>query len=155
MAGTKWESYEEVATFLLAKFASEFGLIQVEGKQKVHGYNLTGTEWEIDAKGLRKGNDGFIIVECRRYTSSRQSQEKLGGLAFRIADSGAKGGILVSPLGFQEGAKKVAAAANIMEVKLSSDSTPYEYFLEFLNKVMLGITDNVRVNDEVVVTKKG
>lgn len=149
-----WESYEEVAAFLLNKFASEFGLNHVEGKQKIYGQR-SGTEWEIDAKGFRERNDGFLIVECRRYTSSRQSQEKLGSLAYRIIDSGAKGGILVSPLGFQEGAKKVAEAENIIEVKLSSNSTPYEYFLEFLNKVMVGVRDDVHVKDDVFVTKRG
>ena len=88
----KWESYEQVAAYLLNQFASEFGLDLVEGKQEVVGH-FSGTTWEIDAKGVRTGNTGFIIVECRRYTTSKQSQGKVGALAFSILDSGAEGGI--------------------------------------------------------------
>ena len=57
---------------------------------------------------MYKENEGFVIIECRRYTKSRQSQEKIGGLAYRILDTGARGGILISPLGMQEGASKIA-----------------------------------------------
>jgi len=31
----KWETYEEVARFLLEKFKEKFGLETVEGKQKI------------------------------------------------------------------------------------------------------------------------
>jgi hypothetical protein len=94
----QWQSYEEVGTYLLDRFATEFGLDRVEGKQGVAGQR-SGTSWEIDAKGFRLGQDGFVIVEFRRYTTSRLNQEDLGGLAYRIIDSGAEGGIIVSPLG--------------------------------------------------------
>jgi hypothetical protein len=43
----EWETYEEVATYLLNKFSSEFGLDRVEGQQKVQG-KLSGTTWTID-----------------------------------------------------------------------------------------------------------
>ena len=58
----KWETYEEVATFFLNKFASEFGLSHVERKQKIQGQK-SGTEWEIDAKGVRDGDEGFVIID--------------------------------------------------------------------------------------------
>ena len=120
-----WESYEQVATYLLNQFAEHFGLSHVEGKQKIKGLH-SKTDWEIDAKGVRKGNEGIIIVEARRYTKSRLSQEQLGGLAFRISDIGAKGGILVSPLGLQEGAAKIAESANIINVQIAPNSTNLE-----------------------------
>src|SRR5205814_10657234 len=101
----QWESYEQVGTYLLDSFAAEFGLERVEAKQKVPGLE-SGTSWEIDAKGVRQGNDGFVIVEFRRYIKSRQNQGKMGELAYRIIDTGANGGIIVSPLGLQEGAEK-------------------------------------------------
>jgi hypothetical protein len=69
----KWQSYEEVATYLLNQCAQEFGLSKVEGKQTIPGLR-SDTEWEIDAKGVKEGNEGFVIIECRRYTTSRQSQ---------------------------------------------------------------------------------
>lgn len=138
MSTTKtWRSYEEVATFLLNHFAKEFGLDRVEGKQDVVG-NRSKTTWEIDAKGVRNADGAFMLIECRRYTTSRQSQEKVGGLAYRIIDTGAIGGIIVSPLGLQEGAEKVAAAENIVEVRLDEDSTPEHFVIHFFDKFRAG-----------------
>ena len=48
-----------------------------------------------------------MIVEFRRYTKSRQNQEKMGGLAYRIVDTGAKGGLIVSLLGYRKVQKKL------------------------------------------------
>lgn len=136
------DTYEEVATYLLNEFASQFGLTAVEGKQKVVGQR-SGTTWEIDAKGIRAANDGFVIVECRRHTQSGQKQEQVAAVAYRIQDTGAKGGIIVTPIGLQEGGKKIAAAEGIVEVKMTPDSTTRQYMLQFLNKVMIGIEDVV------------
>lgn len=44
------------------------------------------TDWEIDAKGVKIGGEGFVIIECRRNTTRKQSQGKVGELAFRIID---------------------------------------------------------------------
>ena len=132
-----WKTYEEVAAYLLNQFATKFGLERVEGKQAVSGQR-SGTTWEIDGKGLHKGDQGFVIVECRRYTTSKQNQEKVGGLAYRIIDTGAAGGIIVSPLGLQEGAEKVAAAENITDVRLNENCNQFEYVMSFLKNVMIG-----------------
>jgi hypothetical protein len=133
-----WESYEQVTTYLLNQIASEFGLERFEGKQTVVG-DRSGTEWEIDAKGVGENDEIFLIVECRRYTKSRQNQEKVGSLAYRIIDTGAEGGILVSPLGLQEGAAKIARSENIYSVTLDEDSTRTEYVLRFLEKLRVGV----------------
>jgi hypothetical protein len=146
----KWESYEQVAAYLLDQFAKEFGPERVEGKQELLGQR-SGTTWEIDGKGVRQGDSGFVIVECRRYTTSRQNQEKIGSLAYRILDIGAAGGIVVSPLGLQEGAEKVAAAENILSVQLDPNCNRFEYMLSFLNRVMVGVHDRVATKDEVLV----
>jgi hypothetical protein len=142
---TSWKTYEEVARYLLNEFANEFGLSRVEGKQKIKGYR-SGTEWEIEGKGVMDGNEAFFIVECRKYKKSKQNQEKVGGLAYRIIDTGAKGGIIVSPLGLQRGAAKVADAENIINVHLTPESTPYEYLMRFLNKIKVGIHEQVNLN---------
>jgi hypothetical protein len=144
----QWESYEQVGTYLLDQFAAEFGLDRVEAKQEVPGQR-SGTSWEIDAKGVHLGNDGFVIVEFRRYTTSRQSQEKMGGLAYRIIDTGAKGGIIVSPLGLQEGAAKIAATESVVNVILNENCNRYEYMMRFLNKIMVGVHDTIGVKDSV------
>ncbi len=132
-----FETYEQVATFLLNAFAEHFGLKTVEGKQDVGGL-LSGTSWEIDGKGVKADGKGFIIVECRRYTTSKPKQRDLAGLAWSILDTGADGGIIVTPLGIQEGAAKVGDAAGIVSVRLDASSTTTDYVLKFLNKVMVG-----------------
>lgn len=132
-----WESYEEVAAYLLNEIANEFGLQKFEGKQQIDG-KRSGAKWEIDAKGIGENNEIFFIVECRRHTTSRQSQGKLGSLAYQIIDTGAEGGIVVSSLGLQAGANKVAQAENIYNVILDENSTRTEYVLSFLDRVRYG-----------------
>lgn len=131
-----WETYEEVAAYLLNRFAREFRLKSVEGKQKIQ--SASGATREIDAKGVAV-DEGFFIVECRRYTTSKQNQDKVDALANRIRDTGAAGGIIVSPSGLQEGAAKIAAANNIIGVNLNADSTPTEFAIQFFDKLCLGI----------------
>jgi hypothetical protein len=109
----------------------------LKGKQEIQGQK---TSWEIDAKGVAEDGKGFFIVECRRYTRSKQSQEKAAALASKISVTGAVGGIIVSPFGVQKGAQKLADAENIISVKLNADSTPTEFALQFLNKLCLGIS---------------
>lgn len=67
-------------------------------------------------------------------------------------DTGASGGILVSPLGFQEGAKKVAAAEGIHEIFMNADSTRTDYMLKFLNKIFAGMSDTAAATDNLTVT---
>ena len=139
MKKTKWKTYEEVAEYLLNQFKEHFDLERVEAKQTVKG-RKSGTDWEIDAKGVKSAdNEMFIIVECRRHTTSRLNQEGLGGIAYRIQDTGAIGGIIVSPLGLQAGAKKIANAENIISVELNADATPAEFTLKFLDKLHCGV----------------
>lgn len=135
---------------MLNQSAGHFGLVRVEGKQRIYGAR-SGTEWEFDAKGIREGNEGFVIIECRRYTTSKQNQERLGSLAYRIIDTGAAGGILVSPLGLQEGAAKIAASEKIIEVQLNADCTPDEFVIKFLNKLMAVFKDRVSIRDSAII----
>jgi hypothetical protein len=149
----KWISYEEVAALLLDDIVQEFGLARVEGKQKVKGLR-SGTSYEIDAKAIAADDSIFFIVECRRYTTSRQNQDKIGGLAYRILDSGAAGGIIVSPLGLQEGAARVASAENIHSVTLNESSTTTEYILRFLNQVRIGLKDKLSAVEQVSIPRQ-
>jgi len=146
-----WENYEEIAVYLLDQVAAELGLEHTEGKQHVYG-SRSLTNWEIDGKGVKVNHEGFLIIECRRYTGSKQNQEKVAALAYRIMDRGASGGILVSPLGFQEGARKVAAAEGIQEVLMDANSTRTDFMLRFLNRVFVGVSDTVSVTATATVT---
>ena len=132
-----WERYEQVAQYLLNQFAVYFKLGRVEGKQIVPGKL---TPWEIDAKGVKSDGIGFVVVECRRYTNSRLNKKNMGALVFTIQDTGAQGGIVVSPLDLQSGAKKIAASANVQHVTLNPDSTTSDYVMRFLDRVSLGVT---------------
>jgi hypothetical protein len=91
----------------------------------------SGTNWEIDAKGVKADGVGFVIVECRRYTTSRLNQKDLGALAFAIKHTEAQGGIMVSPFDLQRGAKLVAETANVQHVILNLSSTSSDYVLRF------------------------
>ena len=133
-----WRKYEKVAIELLNHFASEFDMEYVEGSQCLKG-KISNTDWNIDAKGVMNNKIGFIVIECRRYTKSKQNQEKIAGLAYRIKDIGAKGGIIISPLGLQLGAKLIAEKENIVNVILDKNSTNTDYLIKFLDKVFIGV----------------
>ena len=146
---TQWRKYEKVAQYLLNEFASHFGLGHVEGKQIIPG--ASGANWEIEAKGVAASGEGFVIVECRRYTTCKIDQERVGSLAFRIIDTEASGGILVSPFDLQSGAKKVAAHSNIQHVILDPASTTTEYVMSFLNNVLIGVSDKITLKDSATI----
>jgi len=147
-----WETFEEVARYLLNQMADRFGLERVEGKQPVTGLR-SGATWKIDAKGIKVGErEAFIIIECRRFTTSRQKQEHVAGLAYRILDTQAEGGILVSPLGLQAGAAKIAEAENIISVLLDENSTPTNFIMQFLNNVFFGV-EEMHYSEEIKITE--
>ena len=140
----KWRTYEAVAAYILGLIKSDLGLAAVEGKQKLVGHQ-SGTEWEVDAKGVSIEGEGFVIIECKRTPTAKQSQETLGALAYRIQDTGAVGGIVVSPEGLQVGAQKVASAENIVHVEIDANSTPENFCARFLNNLFVGMTFSVQL----------
>jgi hypothetical protein len=107
-----WRRYQLAATVILNDLAGHFSLNRVEGEQSIPGLR-SGTDWCIDAKGCSEGGETFVIIECRRHTTSKLKQEELGAIAYRINDTGAVGGIVVTPLGLQEGAEKIAKAVQM------------------------------------------
>ena len=154
---SSWETYEQVAAYVLNQIADRFNVDRFEGKQSILG-TRSRTTYEIDAKGIIENETAFMIVECRRYLSSRQNQEKLGALAYRIIDTGAKGGVIVSPLGLQEGAIKIAAAENIHSVILAEDSTFEQYVVKLLNEIIMRVPPVVlgfRVSQSHTISQDG
>ena len=131
-----WQTYEDVATEIFRRLKEELGLVSVEGKQLVPG--KSGTNWEFDAKGIRDDEGAFVVIECKRHTTSRLDQDTVATLAWRIQDTGAAGGFIVSPFGLQAGASKVAASANIQSVTLNADATPQQFAVSFLGKLLVG-----------------
>jgi hypothetical protein len=106
-----------------------------------------------------KTEDGeIVIVECRRYTTSRINQEDMGGFAYKIGDVGAAGGRIVTPLGAQKGGEIVGRYEGIHVIRLDESSTTTDYVLEFLNKVHIGasakpLTITATITGDGVVTK--
>src|SRR5947209_3865420 len=105
------DRYEVVTRAILQSCREQLGFKEVRPKRKLPG--ATGTQWEIDATCYQVASDGMILVECRRHTTSKIDQEQVGGLIFRIIDTGAEGGLIVTPLGYQEAAKLVAKAHKV------------------------------------------
>jgi len=129
----KANTYEELATIFLNLLRTEFGLDRVEPKQSLPG--KSGATWRIDAKGVKEKSGGTVVVECRRKSRDGITQEEAAALAWRITDLSGVAGIFVSPIGLQEGAEKVAAAAaDIIHVTLNPNSTPQSFAFEFLGK---------------------
>ena len=141
---TDWRKYEKVAEYLLGQIGTHFGLGRVEGKQLVAGASAT---WEIDAKGVLENDQGFLIIECRRHTTRGLSQEQIAALAFRIQDTGAVGGIIVSPWPLQSGARAVANSKHIHEVRLSPDCSTTDYVAQFLQNIFIGMSEKLAVHD--------
>ncbi len=141
----EWESYEKVATYLLEQMKSAFRLDRVEDKQIMEG--TSGVDWEIDGKAVREEDTGIILIECRRLTKSKIKQEHVAAIAYRIKDTGAVGGIIVTPIGLQEGARVIANKEGIITVQLSPKSNIQEYVMRFLNQIFVGTHDSAKVKD--------
>jgi hypothetical protein len=64
----------------------------------------------------------------------------VAALAWTISDLNASGGIVVTPIGVQQGGQLVffATAAGIQVVQLDADSTTENYMLKFLGDVFVG-----------------
>ena len=133
-----WVIYENAARRVLGDIRQELGITSVEGKQTLEGNS--GASWEVDARALKEGSEGFLLVEVRRHTSSGVKQEAVAAIAYRIQDLGGSGGIIVSPLPLQEGAQRVAASTDIAHVLLSPDSSPENYLAEFMGRRFLSAT---------------
>jgi hypothetical protein len=150
-----WLIYEEAARSVLQQIGSALGISAVEGKQFLAG--TSGTTLEIDAKALQEGGQNFLVMEVRRFTTSSLKQEDIAALAFRHGDVGASGGIVVSPLPLQRGAKLVAQSAGIEHVRLSPNSSPTEYLAEYMGRRFIGVSaiESISLTDsaEAVVSR--
>ena len=138
-----WSVYEDAARRVLADIRHLLNVSDVGGKQSLPG--SSGTSWEIDAKAGLDGQDGFLVVEVRRHTTSGLKQEAIAAVAYRIQDVGGAGGIVVSPLPLQLGAKLVAKDAGIQHVLLTPESTTESYLAEFLGRRFIGETVKEKV----------
>ena len=127
-----WQSYEQVARFVLNELRQTMGITSVAEYTDLPGNS--GTTWRVEGTAVRTTDGAFLIIECRRHTAQGLNQESVGGLAYRISDTGAGGAILVSPLPLQRGAALVAQAESISHVVLEPWSTSENYLANFMGK---------------------
>ena len=131
------DRYEQVTRAILERCREELGFKEVQPKQRIPG--KSGTSPEIDAICYRAESDGMILVECRRHTTAKIDQEQVYALFGRIIDTGADGGLMVTPLGYQEGAQLVARAYKVSMATLNPEATDREYVLKIAEKLFIGL----------------
>ena len=151
MAIQTFEIYESVSVILLSRFKRVLEFKRVEGKQRAFG--ASGTRWQLDAKVFKRNRAVFLIVEVKRHTKKKISQAIVGSLVAAIRDTGAVGGLVVSPHGMQKGATMLAKANNIKAVQLTADSTSTDYLMESCQNAWRGISETIPpVRDSALIT---
>ena len=152
-----WQTYEQVARVVLRDLRQSLGITAVAGYQDLPGNS--GTTWRVEGTAVRTTDGAFLIIECRRHTTQGLSQESVGGLAYRISDTGAGGAILVTPLPLQKGATLVAQAQSIAHLVLAPWSTSEDYLAQFMGKNFhkASVRDSVAFGDfaEPMVYRNG
>ena len=139
----RWETYEEVTKQLLNDVRDYFGLSRAEEKQKVKG--LSEAEWEVDVVAYNVDGGKLVLVECKHRSKAALSQDSLAGFAYKIKDAKADHGIIVTTIGLQEGAYKIAKSEGITVIKLDYNSTSDNYIAQITNQIFVKRTDNVRL----------
>lgn len=130
-----WQSYEELARHVLQYFAGELGISEIEAKQRLVG--TSGTNWEIDAKGVSADGIGFLVIECKARSSSRINQSTVASLAYTVQDLKANGAILVTSIGLQEGAQKIASKHGFHAIYLPKECSFEEFVARCGNIVLI------------------
>lgn len=155
------DAFERLALMSLEFFAAEFGLGEFAGsKVKVQGTH--GDTWEVDLvfylpdrapnKNIQEDGNGkgSILVECK-CLRRRLEQDKVASLAYRIRSTGAGGGILVTQLPLQSGAKMLATAEKIEVLQIFKGSCPEALLIARLSdeirNIFAGFRENIGFSD--------
>ncbi len=144
-----WEIYEDATTDLLNNIRDQLGLRKIGTKQKVKG--KSGTEWEVDVVVYNADDGRLVLVECKRRSKSTLPQKTLAELAYKIDDTDAARGIIVTTIGLQEGAKKIAKAEKITEIKLDLNATTENYIAQIANQIFIKNTDKLAVKEHLEI----
>jgi len=149
-----WQEYEKVTTQILNDERLKQHLndyyelrdFQVSPKRKFPG-EKTGTQWEVDGFGYDLNNK-LVLLECKHFSEKNINQNTVAAFAYIIKDIGADRGIIVTTLGLQSGADKVAQAESIGLIKLQYNSTENNYVIHFSNKTPPNLT-TVALTDQM------
>lgn len=150
-----WRNYEAIIRNLIDKLRnvkSQLNLTRVEPKIKIGG--ASGTTWEIDGIGY-DANNKPVPIECKLRSKRKVSQSILASFAYIIKDIGATRGIIVTPVGLQKGAKKIAEHENIEVITLNQNATSNEFDLVLPDRGQhhLGVHAVGKFKDEVKMVR--
>jgi hypothetical protein len=134
-SGRDFEEYERLVHKILEeKIREEYpgAAIQVFHNRKYRGQS--GQEHQIDVSAELKfaGCRVLILAECKKYRDKVGNEDVLTLLG-RIRDIGAGKGMIVTPVGYQEGAKRLAEANGIaLALAKSEESVSWEVVMPLL-----------------------
>jgi hypothetical protein len=131
------DRFEQTVRNILEQCRDALGYSRVDPKGKLPG--RSGTEWEIDSTAYLATSGDMVLVECRWRSKKRIDQEQIGGLVFRVQDTGAVAGLMVTSIGLQKGAELVAQANQIGIAKINPDATDRDYVLDIAGRLFHGI----------------
>ncbi|MBD2129460.1 restriction endonuclease [Microcoleus sp. ZQ-A2] len=142
MSSNKSQEYENLTRKILNddRLRPYLDLARVETYTRSFPGKKTGADWKADAFGYDL-DGGLVLIECKHYKKGKLKQNQVGGFAYTIQDTGAKRGIIVTTLGLQSGAIKVAKAENITLIRLDYNSTDKDFTVHLVNRAVIQITE--------------
>lgn len=147
---TSWEKYEEYTRIILNDrvvkqyLKQNYNLFDITIQPKKKFLGVSGAMWEIDAYGYN--NNDLILIECKHYKNNTKVEQNIvAAFAYIIRDLKAKCGIIITTVGLQSGANKVATHENIQIIQIHQNSTDKHFFIRFSkhNQSLLSITDKI------------
>ena len=145
LQGYQYEMEAQQVIDSLPPLLQNLGIQEVKGKRGVEG--SSGVRWEIDAKGIVAGDSRFVIFECKS-SEKKISVCTVMHLAYRVKDTNALTGIIVSPACLTTPAKKLACYEGIHKIDLPVGCETNEYQVRFLNQVFVGVKSTIAVTSE-------
>jgi hypothetical protein len=119
-------NHHDYETFVKRVIESFVGVEVFHGK--VYEGRITGRKIKVDVSFILRiagGADLLVLVECKFYSHSVQVDD-VEEFHSKLDDIGAQKGILVTTLGYQEGAIKAAGGRRIALAVLTTESQPGE-----------------------------
>jgi len=124
-SGREFEEYERLVQKILeSKIREEYPstVIKVFHNRKYRGQSGQEHQIDVSAELMLAGCRVLILAECKKYRASVGNEDVLTFLG-RIRDIGAGKGIIVTTVGYQEGAKRLAEANGIALVLAKSEES--------------------------------
>jgi hypothetical protein len=150
-----WRNYEDAARKIIGKLNSmkdELRIEKITDKQKIKG--KSGEEWEMEIMASDSESGKPILLECKCWAKPIP-RDVIVSLAYKIKDVGGERGFIITTIGLQKGAKKIAELENIEIIKLNYDATADRFDLVLPNRGQhhLGVHAVGKFKDEVKMVR--